>query len=370
MSKTIQANPHNTLIINHLHHNHKNQKMRKNHNTIQPQHTPSIFSTFIVFLGAISFPRMKYLCIILVLVLSLCAQGQTDPHYTMFMFGKQLFNPAYVGSRDVTSLQFQYRDQWAGIPGAPRTISVMADGPAGSYMRTSRPVALGISISAEKTGVETFNHLRTYYAYRIKFSSGTLSLGLSAGGILYSAAYSQLHPQQQIDKNLTTDIRNRLLPNFGTGAYWYTPRFYVGLSAPTLLRNTYDQYGTRLARQVRSAYLMAGYVHQLTDEVQLKPQVLLRYAGTSLYRLPLSADFNLTAIAYNRLMVGTSYRTDKSVAFIAQMQVTTHINLGYSYDLMMNDFTPFARGAHEFVLGYDFSHNPLKFIATRFSSSF
>ncbi|MBL7691524.1 MAG: type IX secretion system membrane protein PorP/SprF [Flavipsychrobacter sp.] len=303
-------------------------------------------------------------------LMPLFAIAQSDPHVTMFMYNKLLYNPGYAGSRDMTSVNALYRNQWAGIPGAPKTISITADGPAGSYMLPFRHVATGISVTNEKVGIENNTAIKGYYAYRIKLAKSVLSLGLSGGGSFYSAAYSNLTPFQQYDQNLTTDVRNAFLPNFGTGAYWCTEKYYLGLSVPSLLENKYDKKGTQIARQVRGYYLSAGYVYELNSVIKLKPQVLARIARNSDYGLPFNCDINLSAIAYDRLMIGATYRTDKSLSAIAHIQVTQFINMGYSYDYLLSDIAPYARGAHEFVVGLDLVRDRLKYTTPRFSKSF
>ncbi len=306
----------------------------------------------------------------IILILPLCTLAQSDQHYTMFMYNKLLYNPGYTGSRDVTSINAQYRNQWSGIPGAPKTFNFSVDGLVGSYMKPFRKVAVGMSITNEKVGVETNTHLRGYYAYRLALKSSILSFGLMGGGTMYSASYSSLNPYQQNDQNLNTDIRNAFLPNFGTGIYWSADNYFVGLSVPGLLENHYDKNGTQTARQVRGYYLSAGYVYKLNDVIKLKPQVLGRYAGNGDYKLPFSCDINLSAIAYDRLQAGITYRTDKSLAAIVHMQVSSRINIGYAYDYLMSDIAPYARGAHELALGYDFYRDQLKFVTPRFSKPF
>src|ERR1043165_3724599 len=135
-----------------------------------------------------------WLCII-VLALPCYLQAQSDQHYTMFMYNKMLYNPGYTGSRDVLSINAQYRNQWSGIPGAPKTVNITVDAPVGSYMKPVRKIAVGGSFTNEKVGVENNTHIRGYYAYRLKLTKSTLSFGLNGGGTLYSANYNALNPQ-------------------------------------------------------------------------------------------------------------------------------------------------------------------------------
>lgn len=304
----------------------------------------------------------------------LCVSAQSDQHYTMFMYNKLLYNPGYTGSRDVTSVNAVYRNQWAGIGGGPKSMSVAVDAPVGTYMKPFRKVALGLSVNNEKAGIQNNTDIRSYYAYRIKLNTSVISFGLSGGVSLYSAKYNQLTLNQQNDPNFAYDIKNAMLPNFGTGIYWAADNFYCGLSVPNLLQNKYDknQVSTseKQARQIRAYYLSAGYVFPISDVIKLKPQALVRYAGNGDYKLPVNCDINLSAIAYDRLMLGVTYRTDKSIEAVLHMQVTDRINIGYAYDYLMSDISPYAKGAHEVVLGYNFNHERLKFTAPRFCKEF
>lgn len=313
--------------------------------------------------------KMRWLCLIM-LALPCCLFAQSDQHYTMFMYNKLLYNPAYTGSREVLSVNAQYRNQWSGIPGAPKTLNFTVDGPVGSYMKPFRKVAIGGSVTNEKVGVENNTHIRSYYAYRLKLPKSILSFGLSAGGTLYSANYSILNPYQVNDPNLAANVQNAFLPNFGAGVYWSYENLYLGASLPNLLENRYDKNGTRTARQIRGYYFAAGCVYQLNETIKLKPQVLGRFAGNGDYKLPFNCDINMSAIAYDRLMAGITYRTDKSLAMVLHMQVTSRINIGYAYDYLMSDIAPYARGAHEFAIGYDIIREQSKFLTPRFIKKF
>src|SRR5690242_20552077 len=60
-----------------------------------------------------------YHFIAVLLLLSASAFAQSDQHYTMFMYNKMLYNPAYAGSRDVVSANALYRRQWMQINRSP-----------------------------------------------------------------------------------------------------------------------------------------------------------------------------------------------------------------------------------------------------------
>lgn len=318
--------------------------------------------------------RNLILCLVTAAAIPMTVSAQSDPHYTMFMFNKLMYNPAYAGSREVTEINALYRDQWVGIDGAPKTINVSGDGLVGSYMNPFRKVAVGLSFNSESVGVETNTDIMSYYSYRIDLGQSTLSFGLSAGVKLYTANYSQLLPYQQTDQLLTHDIKNALLPNFGTGIYWSSNKFFVSASIPNLLQNYYDKSESSLnntaSREIRGYYASAGYVFDAGESLKVEPQMLFRYSGNGTYQLPSNTDFNLSFIIYNRLLLGVTYRTDNSVEGIVHLQVYHKFNMGYAFDYMLGGLSPYNSGTHEIVLGYDFLRDNSQFANPRFVKSF
>lgn len=300
--------------------------------------------------------------------------SQSDQHYTMFMYNKLLYNPGYAGSRDVISANAIYRDQWGKISGAPKTMNLSVDAPISTYMKPFRPMALGLSMTNETVGVEQNIDVKIYYAYRVMLKNSVLSFGLSGGINLYSASYDKLILFQQNDPNFSYNINNAMLPNFGAGVYWSSSNYYCGFSAPNILENYYDKHELKLndkiARQIRSYYLSGGYVYSLNSTIKLVPQLMIRYAINSDYRLPINCDINLSAIAHERILFGFTYRTDKSMEVILHVQVTKKLNFGYSYDYLFSALNGYNGGTHEIILGYDFVRDISKFVTPRFIKKF
>ena len=290
------------------------------------------------------------------------------------MYNKMLYNPAYAGSRDVTSVNADYRDQWDGINGAPKTANITIDGPVGTFMKPFRKVALGFALTNETLGVEKNTDFKADYAYRIKFKDFILSMGLSAGLDLYSANYSQLNLYQQNDPNFAVNIKNNMLPNAGAGIYCYDDDSYFSLSVPNMLRNTYDKKENNLhntfAKQSGGFYVGFGHVFQANESVKVLPQFLFRTLTTGNYKLPLSADINCSAIYNERFLVGVTYRTDKSFEGIVHIQATQKINVGYAYDYLISGLNGYSGGTHEIVVGYDFIRDDSKYQTPRFLKKF
>ncbi|MDR3679553.1 MAG: type IX secretion system membrane protein PorP/SprF [Flavipsychrobacter sp.] len=318
---------------------------------------------------------MKRILIAIGLLLPAAGFSQNYPHYTMFMYNKLIYNPAYAGSRDVLSINGSYRNQWSGIDGAPTDISLSVDAPVGSKLKDFNPVAVGLVINKETQGPIATTNIATNYAYRIKMEKSTLSFGLQAGVAVYNAQYGGLNPLDKNDPLLATDIKNAILPNFGTGVYWYNKRFYLSLSCPNILEDYFDKnektYSNgQKASEVRGYFLSGGYTLPVSEHFSLLPQVIMRYTADGKYSVPFNTDLNLSAIFYQRLLIGATYRTDGSVEGIVHLQVAKRLNIGYSYDYSVSDLSPYAKGTNELTIGFDFIRDIRDYTDPRFVSNF
>lgn len=307
--------------------------------------------------------------------------AQADGHYTMFMFNKLYYNPAYAGVKELTTINATYRDQWADMPGAPKNFNFSIDAPVGKYTRLFRPVAVGLLLSNEQLGVEKNTTVMGNYAYRFAINNGILSAGLRGGIKLYSANYTQLDIAHSNDPNFQGNVTNLILPNFGTGVFWSAKdndqrdKYFLGLSIPMLLQNHYGkntQNNSVLAKETRCGYLSGGYIFRTSSSspFTFTPQAIVRFLGNLNYRLPVNCDFNLTAGYNNRAMLGITYRTDRSVEFIVHLQVLRQVNIGYAYDYSISPLSPYLGQTHELAVGFDLIRTQSKYLNPRFIRSF
>lgn len=314
--------------------------------------------------------RKLYLFLCIVVLVSLRAKAQSDQHYTMFMYNKLMYNPGYTGSREVASYNASLRAQWIGIQGAPTVANISFDAPVGSYMNPSRLHAVGLSLGRQSAAREHYTDMRAYYAYRLQMKGSVLSLGLSAGGSLYSSNVANSMYIPSNDPAFASNI-SIFLPNAGAGVYWSSSKFYCGLSIPGMMQNYYDKdLGRKTSKQIRAYYLSGGYVFNLSDDFSIQPQFLARYAFNGRYSLPFNADINLSATAYQRLMFGVTYRTSGGIMGIVHVQASRRFNIGYAYDHMVSALSGYAGGTHEIVLGYDIVRDNYKFLTPRFIRKF
>jgi len=198
--------------------------------------------------------------ILIILAFLICygdAIGQSEPHYTHFMYNQLPINPAYAGSREAIHFSGLYRNQWFGIDGAPENFSFNFDTPIFNNRQ-----GLGLSLQSDKIGWSQNYLVDLAYAYRIQLSKkGKLSIGLKARIDYHKLTWDQADPFDEQDTNVPLSNESSVKPNFGFGAMYKTDKFYIGLSAPSLLRTSL--YSQKIGEDLRfrdktTYYLSAG----------------------------------------------------------------------------------------------------------------
>jgi type IX secretion system PorP/SprF family membrane protein len=305
-----------------------------------------IIYTSISFLMLIAFAKESY--------------AQQDAMYTQYMFNTLAINPAYAGSRNVVSATALYRNQWTGYDGAPKTSTFSIDAPI-----NDKKIGLGLQVFNDRLGITNTTGLVLSSAYRIRMEKGTLSFGLQGSANHRRADYTQVKLDQagsSVDPAFQEFV-SRTTFNLGTGVYYNSDNFYVGLSAPELLPAKFgSQSSSNRSKQEIHLFLMAGFVASLSDDLKLKPSILIKEVKGA----PIEGDLNATFWIKNVLGIGGSYRTNADVSGLLEIQATPQIRIGYSYDHSITKLQSFNSGSHEIMLRYEFGFEKDKFISPRF----
>jgi type IX secretion system PorP/SprF family membrane protein len=273
--------------------------------------------------------------------------AQRSPVFTQYMFNGLILNPAYTGSQESMMLTASLRSQWSGLEGAPQTQVFSAHSP----IRFTRSAAGFVAIH-DKAGVISQTTFYGTYAYRIPVSAtGKISVGMQAGGTFNQANLSSLNIVTQNGNPDLTFSSNEVhvLPNLGIGVYYYTKKTYVGISLPTIIDNRWSN-GLQLQdnSQQRHYFLTAGHVFDLSRDLKLKPNILLKMVEGG----PFQYDINANLFIKNLVWVGLSYRMDDSLDFLLEWNVNDQLAFGYSYGYPTSLLATVQTGTHEIVVNY------------------
>lgn len=286
--------------------------------------------------------------------------------YSEYVFNRLLINPACAGSHDALNAVLLYRNQWVGIPGAPKTGVFSLDAP----IRNPK-VGLGLSIEFDKIGVSSHTQVSGAYSYRIRFEESTLMMGLSAGmGFIYSDLTNVQHSENSETDDAFQSDYHEVLPNFGFGVYYCNERFFAGFSIPQIAGNALQRFIDKNDKTIRldlanHYFINSGYQFDISLDLKLKPSVLLKYV----YGAPIEFDFNGVAYFYDIIALGISYRSMASMNLLSQIKINNQFYLGYSYEYSTTRLRSFRSGSHEIMLQYLFNFSRPKVVTPRFVSS-
>jgi type IX secretion system PorP/SprF family membrane protein len=299
--------------------------------------------------------------VFLFVCLFLGAKAQQDPMYSMYMFNPLAINPAYAGSLDQMSATGLFRRQWLNFPGAPQTATFTFHSPL-----KNENVGVGFSFINDRLGEMATNGFMGTYAYHLKFEKSRLSFGLQAGVRNFSIPLSEikLSPNQTYDDAFAGNVSQWSM-NFGTGAYWYSNKWYLGLGIPHLRNNILSsvQFNTLYVARLRTHMnLTGGYVFKLSPTLKLKPSFMVKYVGGA----PVQADLNVNLYWLDLIGLGISYRTNDALVFMAEIQLNKNFRFGYAYDQTISTLSGYTGGSHELMLRCDFGFNKNKTVTPRY----
>ena len=272
--------------------------------------------------------------IVLIIVFSIAnikGYGQSMPMYSQYMYNMANINPAYAGNRGVPSLAFTWREQWAGLPGAPSTKSIAFDLPS-----ENKKFGFGIQLFDDKyVNVIKRTGVNLFYNIKIPVSEkGVLSLGLKGG------FYNDLKMLTNVDlgqivayDNAYASNFNKIVPLAGAGVYYNDDHFYAGFSVPDIITfsktQTYKSDSSLYQVNELHYFFTTGYSFDVNEDVSIKPSALIKLVSGA----PLQADFNTNVWLRNTIGIGASYRTGESVLGMAEVQINPQFRIGYAYDM-------------------------------------
>lgn len=305
---------------------------------------------------------MLRLILVLIMVWTgINAWAQQDAQYTQFMFNKLYFNPAYAGSKKALCISAIYRNQWIGMDGAPQTTTLNVHAPV-----WKRRMGLGMSITNDRIGLTDRWNIDLSYAYRIQFKDESfLSLGLRGTISYMTIRWDNAKLTQSADQSVPAAVSSKVLPNFGAGAYYKSRNWYVGFSMPRLFRNRIDfnnNANSSIEPELQQHYyLMGGASFQIAKNVQIQPNVLLKYIPNT----PFDADLNLSFVFFEKVLIGVTYRVGDSIDGLIQWKIVPQFTISAAYDFTLTPLQQDNAGSIEVMLEHCFYgmngkrlHNP------------
>jgi len=301
--------------------------------------------------------KITNLILVFTLLLTGLVYGQQDPHYTQYMYNQNILNPAYAGSRGDLSIGLLSRAQWIGIEGAPDTQTLNIHSAVG------KRVGVGLSAIHDQIGPVEESNLSLDFSYTIPVSEvGNLAFGIKGSYSMLS--FGVTHPLQDGDAVLN-DLPQTAYPNVGAGAYYYTEKFYAGISVPNILENysyTIENLVVQDVSDTMHFFGTLGYVFNIDDNLKFKPSTMIKMVKGS----PISFDLNASLFINEMFEVGLSWREGDSLDALIGVQASSNIRVGYAYDYTLTNLGDYNSGTHELMLLFDLDFTKKKIKSPRF----
>jgi type IX secretion system PorP/SprF family membrane protein len=309
--------------------------------------------------------------LITAMVSALDSNAQQDSQFSQYIFNGLHINPAYAGYKEDIYIQSMYRSQWEGIKGAPKTFSLSADGAVNDGR-----VGLGLIIQNDQIGAQSALTAYANYAYKLQLGNddnSKLSFGLAAGFMQLGIDGNKLDGVTPDDGAIPVSSQTTLLPDARLGVYYSNDDYFAGFSATNLLAQyAVKRNNNNILVPQPHFYLTAGAQFPVSDDLRLKPIVLLKDDVKG----PTSLDLNAFLLIKERVWLGAFYRTsvtlynksnlqnnlpkESAMGLILELFATPNLRIGYSYDYSLNGLRNYNYGSHEISVGFYISRPNLR----------
>jgi type IX secretion system PorP/SprF family membrane protein len=293
----------------------------------------------------------RFFLSILTLSFPLQLLGQMFPLSDHYIDNALVINPAFAGCHDALSATLSYRTQWVGFKDAPKTQMLSVHTPVNNDR-----IGLGLLVESNSIGIFKETSFIGNYAYRRELLNGKFSLGLGFGVTLYHTAWEELDAADADDEQLMYNNTSAVLPTFSLGAYYYTRKYFIGISLPSFLSHELDQstgnYKIKNNFSNYNYFFTGGYEVGISPEVTLLPSLVVKYHPYNALQLDCYAQLNLK----NRIWMGIGYRSSQMLIGMLQCQINYQLRMAYSYDFDLSSTGRYKNGSHEIVLNYIFSY--------------
>ncbi|MFI5136595.1 MAG: type IX secretion system membrane protein PorP/SprF [Sphingobacteriales bacterium] len=304
------------------------------------------------------------------------AFAQQKPQYTQYVFNNLLLNPAVTGIENYTDVKAGYRSQWTGLQGAPVTSYLTIDAPIGdnfiqgdatafpaegginpssrlytqNYMAAEPHHGIGFMIVSDQAGPITQTNIDVTYAYHLGLTDRlNLAVGVAAGLNHINLNTAELTLETPFDPAIANGNNSQWKPDLSTGIWLYSSDYYFGASVQQLLpenlyfstNNSYNQ-----SKTVPQYFVTGGVKLFLTDDITLLPSFLVKQISPT----PLTYDVNAKFSFQDKIWIGASYRHGDSFGVLAGVNISSFINIGYSYDITTSALNTVSNGTHEIVI--------------------
>ncbi len=307
---------------------------------------------------------MRKLILAFSLFFSWQLHGQQLADHSPFFDAGFIWNPAMTAAWDYWELGMNYRQQWTGFEGAPRTASISIQ-----YPFLDENMSMGGYFMNDEVSPITMNNIGLTYAYKMAFGArGThqLSIGLQATISQLYADGLELVINDEGDPLLPDGENNKISPNAGLGLFYtsvskdeFEESFvFAGLAATQVLPTNLllDQFGSE-ANLKRAMHGNATFGARIVEgDLFVQPSMWVNYSSGNV----LNGTFAVLVEQRDAFWGGINLSTNKTVGIQAGMIVNDeftkdgNLRIGMLGSFNIGNFGKFRGLGYEAYIAYRF----------------
>jgi type IX secretion system PorP/SprF family membrane protein len=282
-----------------------------------------------------------------------------------WVFTPYVYNPAMVGSKDYTTLDFNASFQGESntqiLSGNARLSKTKPGYFSSPKLKEFNGIGLGGSIFNDKNGPS--HNIGVSGAGSIQIPLSTKDLSFLSFGVAVKGIYNML------DTGITdagSATKSSFFPNVDAGVYYYGTNLFTGFSAINILGNPgkADSLGNYEIPLSRQFFFTVGYKFILSKSQNfvIEPSVLIDATDSTFDDLGDLKD-NITPILklyLDNICLGSYFLTDGNTSFFFQYRFP-RISLGAFYELPRNTAYYKKPPIVEFTLGWNFQSDKSRF---------
>lgn len=311
--------------------------------------------------------KNKIATLVCVLITYIGAMAQQEPITSQFIMNKMFINPGYTGYKEQATFTAMHRSQWVGFKGAPMTQVISFDTPL-----KKNQLAAGGAIIHDKLGPTSRIGIMGDFAYRTRLSNrATISWGVQASMDIFQMNLTDLNLASDyygtFDEAFLYNTKGLILPNIGFGAYYYKKDYFVGVSAPKMLRPKLEKkssmaYTLLDGRSEPVIQLMGGKMFKINRDLLLQGSTLIR----TQWNAPMSIGLYCNAHYMKDFNLGLFYYVGENAGVMFQWQVDSQFKFGYSLEVPTTALIRAGWGSHELVASYALATKKKRIVYPRY----
>lgn len=292
----------------------------------------------------------------------LCTSGLSQEYsiYQDYYLSPFIINPAVSGSELYTVADLSFKQQWLGFSNAPTTYKISGHFRFGKYdfydpkgflnkgpLKLTDRIGVGAAIYNDNNGPSGLTGGLISYAYHVPVSQeANLSFGMALVGSYYTFNSALLNPDQPDDYYLLNGNDNKFKLNVNVGGYYYSYRYFIGLSADKILRDISQV--NEDATMNPSYFLIGGYKFMAaSNSFNVEPSIAIKKVGTE----NISADIHAKLYIKHYNWIAVSYGTSGILNFRFGLRLYKMLYVGYNYGYTISEIAAYNYGSHEIHLG-------------------